>query len=530
FVIAILSEHRSVTRELRLLKDCDPPLGLALAAVAISEGADVDSTLTEEVVRDLCDVVRADADYKGGIGDRLFASVVKGWGWRQARAALLPFMAIPGLEQYTDLLKRDLLQLAYRFGGSNSCAVEDLRELQSHLTLAQIAFDHDAPFLVRADAAKSMLSSGITEESYRAFGDLAVAAAGDPKNWAGLIGVLAGLGDAELYATLAERGVIADSHFGHLLDALKEDLKLTVLETLATDARLSVDKQLLIRLHTTKDSEYITKLLPSLADKPHLIEFCLDAMIRSGNRSALLQAALRADVALVIRARSVRMLKKLDAQEELKEIVAAENLPFALRRQSAEYLYKYLSKLHKLPPDRNLASFLLHFFDSMGSHSEQPVILQRRSFLNYILNHYTEAISLFDRLLKRRPATSWELGVLGHCLELLGRREEALGAYTQALRLEPRHVFARCRCACIHWECSNYALALIDVEQIDIYGIYGAPKWFQPFAGDILREGGRLEEAEKWLNFAVRDDPAACLRTEGCPSRFSTKTSRRRGQ
>ena len=495
FLVGILSERRSVAREIRLLNDMEPPFGLALAGYAISEGADVDGTLASDVVRGLCDVVRDQAAFKTGLCAR--ALTVDGGG-AQARGALLPFMKRPEVAQFIDPLKHDLVQLAYLLDQDNSCPIGDLRDLQARDTLAEIASSPGASFTVRIDAAKAMYSLGGTD-GYRALEELTVAATGDPKSWPGLISALAGLDAPELYATLASRGVLADSRFGELLDNLKAESKQKVLGLLAADARLSEDQLLAVRLRSAEDTEYLDTLIPSLIDRPALLTSCLNVIIRSGNRSALLRAALSPDIPLANRTEAVRALRNRRMHDELKQLVASEDLPFSLRRRSAEYLYKS-------PVDKELASFLLDFFNSMGTHSERPVILVRRGFFHYILEQYTEAISLFERVFSQRPATSWELSIFGHCLESLYRRDEALAAYAKALELDPGNVFARCRRAVVRWQAAENTLALADVEQL---GLYRALVWFQPIGGDILRRCDKFDEAEEWLNAGVKNDTSS---------------------
>jgi tetratricopeptide (TPR) repeat protein len=496
FLISILSERQSVTRELRLLKELEPPFGLALAGFAISEGADVDRALAKDVVRNLCDAVRAEAEFEGGLCARLLT--VDGGGG-QARGALLPFMTKPEVAEYTytDRLKHDLVQLAYRYGKSGSCPVEDLRELQARDALAQIATALAAPFMVRVDAAKSMYPLGSIEDGCRIFEELAVATAGDSQNWHALISALAELDDAGLYAALASHGVLAHPRFGDLLDHIKDNSKQKVWVALASDVRLSDDQLLAVRLRAAEESDYIDTLISSLIDQPVLLGSCLDVLVRSGNRSALVRAALCRDIPLGIRTQALRALKKLGAQDELRKIVRSGDLPFSLRRRSAEYLYKS-------PLNKESAGLLLDFFNSIGTHTERPGILVRRGFLHYILEQYTEALSLFERLFNQRPAMSWEFGVFGRSLESLDRREEALAAYDKALQLDPGNVFAHCRRAVVHWEYGENTLAIIDVEQLDCYR---APNWFQPIGGDILRQCDRFDEAEGWLNSAVRSDP-----------------------
>ena len=83
FLIAILSEKRSVLPELKMVKELDPPVGAAFAAVAISEGANVDLPFTVDVIRELCSDVLKHA--KPWICERL---LTRGDGGKGTRAAL----------------------------------------------------------------------------------------------------------------------------------------------------------------------------------------------------------------------------------------------------------------------------------------------------------------------------------------------------------------------------------------------------------------------------------------------------------
>jgi tetratricopeptide (TPR) repeat protein len=132
-----------------------------------------------------------------------------------------------------------------------------------------------------------------------------------------------------------------------------------------------------------------------------------------------------------------RGLKTLKSYNELKQIVDSVDASYMLRRRSTEVLYNS-------PLYFETASLLLHLFEATGD-SQRPSILQRRGFLKYILCDYEDALALLDKLFAVRPKTAWTMGVYGHCLQQLGRIDEASTAYSEALYHFHIRVTLECR-------------------------------------------------------------------------------------
>ncbi|KLK93929.1 hypothetical protein AA309_05445 [Microvirga vignae] len=492
FLIAILSEKASVEPLLRRLKSTNSPYDLALVGVAVSEGANIDDpTFVEEVVRDLCDSIRDLS--KGWICNRLLTA--DSTKIDRLRPALKPFMHHDEMRPHIDKLTADLIGTAIEFGQHGANAIEDLRELGAYDGLSRLAAEREAPLPVRADAARSLCSSGLLAQGHAAYFDLANWASREPGRWKELISALAKAPDPDLFAALATEGLIVGDHWDKLLDAVAEDERPAVLAALAADPRLSPSQQLSVTLRSIRDPEQALRLLPSFAGQPSAMRACINVLVQRMDRGALLGIMLNSASTPEMRLLAFRGLKALRAYSELKEVVHSEQVPYALRRRSAEVLYG--SAL-----DFDTASLLLGFFDAAGN-SHRPGILRRRGFLNYQLDRYEEALQVFVELFALQPKTAWALVIYGHCMQLLGRTEEALTAYNEALELEPSNTFARCQRAFIRWAYDDIPAAVQDVLQTREYI---APKWFHLYAAEILRIAGLFDEARGWLDAAVRDD------------------------
>ena len=212
FLIAIRSEKELVISIVRRLKSIAPPKGLVLAAIAISEGANVDQSLVQEVVEDLCTAIRKHC--KGDLCARLLTT----GDMFTLRPALKPFMQMTEVSHSIAKLKCDLVQAAFDFGKDRSCGVEDLRELGASDTLVELASDAKAPISVRADAAQSLCALGSVKEGYKAFLELAALACGETKAWFSLVCSLAKVNDARLLAEVGGRNFVSEDQWGILLD------------------------------------------------------------------------------------------------------------------------------------------------------------------------------------------------------------------------------------------------------------------------------------------------------------------------
>jgi tetratricopeptide (TPR) repeat protein len=519
FLIGTLSERRSVVPELLYLRNLEPPYGLALAAVAISEGANVDTDFKVEVISALCEDIRINA--KGSICPRLLTTGDNG---SRTRAALIPFMGDEDLQPYIRKLEDDLTVLAYEYGHFTSCAIEDLGALHAENTLIKISSDSRAPIQIRTDAIAKLCALGRHDFAYNAFVDLAGGAALDSTQWTILVkrltdfpnAELSSFADAEVFATLSQHNCISNTQWGKLLDSLtKEDKWHAVLELLATNPQVPANRRLAIQVRTIHDRDEVLRLLPTLAGEPEAVQPCIELLIRKRDREALLEIATGSAFAIDTRVRAVRALKAIEAFKELTQIFESSDVPYVLRRRSAEAIYR--STLDVLS-----AKSLLRFFESLGQRSNKPPILHRLGYLQYYLDESDDALSSFNRLFDLRPGTPFELSILAHCLERLRRVDEALAEYTKATDLQPALVFARRRRAFIHWQRDEFVDALPDVKAVKSYN---SPDWFQPYAADILRACGRFDVAKDWLAAARQKDPESAIVHE-----FSAALAFDRGQ
>jgi Flp pilus assembly protein TadD len=503
FLLGTLSERRSVSSEIRQLRDIDQPFGLALAGVAISEGASVESELVDEIVCDLCRDVRQHA--KGWICERLLVGGDRG---RSTRKSLSRILSTAPIEKHFDHLKDDLIALAYEFGRFGSCAIDDLSELRAEDALYKIASNETAPFAVRVDAAGALCAVGRTDLSRTQFLALGrMAAMANDRRWPDLVALLSEYPktdlshfiNADTFVSLLIEANLSNHQWSTLLDALLSDRNedgAAVLNAIQLDERVPVDRRRAVQVRTITDSDNALRLLLSVCNDPDAVQPCIDFLRRSADCSALLTVARSSEFAGYIRRRAVRALGSMRAAEELTKLVEDADAPYRLRRMSAEAVYK-------LPVTHYSAVVLLGFFDALGEHAEKAMILHRRAYLRYYLGSSNDAILLFDKLFEQRPGTSWEIGCRAHCLERLGRVDEALGEYDRAISLDPQSTFERCRRAYICWQRHEYEKAVVDVDAVK----YQVPDWFKPYAADILRACTRFDDAQEYLTSALRAQP-----------------------
>ena len=496
FLIAILSEKRSVLPELKMIKELDPPVGAAFAAVAISEGATVDLPFTIDVIRELSSDVLKQA--KPWICERL---LTRGDGGKAIRDALNPFMRHPELATYIATLKEQLITTALHFGKSGSCAIHDLKELGADDALTRIAQDTSAPQLVRADAAEKLYELGHVALAGQAFAQILAGLPRDFRPWPDLVRPLARTDDIDLFINLATNEALTGLGWGQLLDALKGDSRSLTLETLVANERLPASRKLAVDVRLIKDAEEATALLRSVPDEAELIKPCVLFLQNARDTVSLLQVATGVDFSARKQLLAVRALRSLQDVEALRQVVNLTSLPYRLRRQAAEALYR-------TRVDRETATVLLTFFEAVPEWSDRLPTLTRNAFCRYILGEYEQANDHFQKIFRVRPGTSWELGITGHCLEMIGQIDGALGAYNEAIQ-RGYNTFARARRAYVNWEACRYAEAVTDVDQL---GPYSAPPWFAKFAGDTLRELGRYDDADDWFSQVLEreaDSPVA---------------------
>ncbi|TIS53841.1 MAG: NACHT domain-containing protein [Mesorhizobium sp.] len=491
FLIAIRSERGSVEPLLEYLKALNPPWGLELTGVAIAEGANVEHAFVEQVIQEICRAISALAQY--GYCERLLS--VDSTKTERLLAVLKPFADAIEMRPYIVNLCADLERNAIEYGGGDASGIEDLKELGARDVLVRIAANPRAGIPVRASAGRALFDLGCLGEGNAAFLDLAAWASLEPGRWTDLVRALAMAPDADLFALLAEKGLASDGHWSSLLDAVSEDDKSQLLTRLATDHRLSASQRSVVQIRTITDAKQALEVLLTAACQPVIARACVDILIRVSDQDALVHALLASESSPLVRLLALRALGVLKAYDQLKKIFVSVETPYSLRRRSAEILYES-------PLNAETASLLLRFFDGLGT-SRRPLNLQRRGFLRYFLDKDEEALEIFSELFTRRSKTSWVMGVYAHCLQRLGRTEEALAAYGEALELQPSNTFARCQRAFLYWLRDDIADAMADVEHTRHYG---APTWFRPFAGEILRRSERLDEAQEWFDAIVKDN------------------------
>ena len=285
---------------------------------------------------------------------------------------------------------------------------------------------------------------------------------------------------------------------GDIARFVSDEKKPSVLAALASDQNLGADRRLAAQLRIITDTQQALELLPQLIGHSLNLKACVNILVKKESKDKLLNVVLRREFNSSARLLALRGLRALKAHDELKRVVETEDVPYRIRRMAAEALYNS-------PLDVDTASMLLRFFDAQRNHGHSR-LLERRAFVNYILGQNEEAIKLLDQLFTVREKSAWALGVYAHCLQRLGRLDESLTKYTEALELKPHASFERCQRAFIYWTRDDLDRALEDVEQSKCYSV---PKWFQPYGAEILCSGGRLKEAQIWLDTAVKDYPGS---------------------
>jgi predicted Zn-dependent protease len=491
FLIAIRSEKERVDSILRGLKPINPPEGLALAATAIAEGANVEFSLVEEVVGDLCQAVE-----KLSEGDLCARLLVTGDMYK-LRPALQPFIHMPELERPISKLKMCLARAAITFGRNRSCGIEDLEEFGATDTLTQIANDAQLPLSLRADAARSLCALRVPG-GYEVFLEIVKLAPDEAKQWSVIATLLARTEDVKLLGTIAKEGSISDDQWQVILDALDTSKqKLSIFTELASYEVLTFRQRLAARLRMM-DIEHVKEVLPTLSEQPENLRACINVLVKNGQGETLLKAILNREFNSNVRLAAFRGLAKLKSTEEFKRIVEADDVPYRIRRMAVQSLYGS-------PIGDDTDSLLLRFFDAQRN-CERPPNLTRRAFLHYKLGHNEEALTLLDRAFACGKKSAWALGLYAHCLQRLGKIDQALTKYTDSLDLNRYASFERCQRAFLYWSQGELTKALEDVQQT---GAHIDQKWFLPYGAEILWKGGQLKAAQEWLDAAVKDDPGS---------------------
>jgi tetratricopeptide (TPR) repeat protein len=241
-------------------------------------------------------------------------------------------------------------------------------------------------------------------------------------------------------------------------DAVSADDKQALLAALGSDVRLPPEHALAVQIRTKATVEQAVDLIPKLADRGSALRACVEVLVQAKDRKALINVLTSQNASSRARLITLRGLKKIEAIDELKEIVKSDNVAYPLRRRASEALYESTV-------DENTAKLLLSFFDSLPN-SEGARILEQRAFLEYILGRNEIAIKLLDQLATLRQPSAFRLVVYAHCLQQLSRNDEAIAAYSKALDLQPSYAFALCQRGAIYWSRDELSRVAKDAETV----------------------------------------------------------------
>ncbi len=171
-------------------------------------------------------------------------------------------------------------------------------------------------------------------------------------------------------------------------------------------------------------------------------------------------------------------LTSLDAEPELTYIfkhivtqeVAYESLPFATRAMLHEQIAQYIEQSHPQAPDQQVDLLAFHYDRSENEAKKREYLLKAGEAAQARYAN-AAAIDYYQRVLRLLPAAERVSVMLkmGQVLEVVGRWDEALDAYRQALDL---------------------AQDLGDRQ---------AQARSQTATGELLRKRGRYDEASQWL-------------------------------
>jgi tetratricopeptide (TPR) repeat protein len=120
---------------------------------------------------------------------------------------------------------------------------------------------------------------------------------------------------------------------------------------------------------------------------------------------------------------------------------------------------------------------------------------------------HREAIACFDRVLEQDPASVPALVHKGDALRHLGRYEEAIGFYDQAIAIDPRYSDG------MAWGHKGIALNELDPPDEasrcceEVLNINPGDATACLNLGVVHHDEGRLEEAARWYREALERDP-----------------------
>ncbi|MGR9143938.1 NACHT domain-containing protein [Rhizobium leguminosarum] len=482
FALAIGSERGPVDRLMEKLLSANTGTSVSVAGSALGEGANVNHDLAMRVIDAVVDKIAhlSDGGYCEGL---LIADTAM---LAPLREALSTLESYPGAADALERLKTKLEASAILYGRRQAAALEELKELRAVDSVERLAITKEVPLEVRIDAASLLYGLGHAVKGCAAFQALAHDVSYDHSGWREAVAAIANAG-GDVLDGLQLDDAISDVAWTDLLDAVSVDSREDRLIALLSNDRAPEFKRLAVKLRLNMASGDVLELLPRLVTRPPLLLSALNRLAANDDRDAL--ARLIVDDKLPGAAKgAIRQLKRLEDRERLLSLLQNGNVAYSLRRRAAEALFG----IDSLSLEE--ATGLLAFFDSLGKEN-RPLILQRRAFLNYASWNTEEAVSLLQRLFQLRQPTGWELEVFAHCLQRLGRADEAIASYSQALKLRPDLTFSRCRTAELLLAESRIPEA---VEMVETIWRDQAPEWFPRTAIEIMRRAGKPERAELW--------------------------------
>ena len=484
FLFAIRSEHGCVDQIVEELAATAVPYGVALAGVAISEGADVSLRLSSTIIEKICDLIRG---LSGGFFcERALSSDYSKIG--PLRDALRVLRNHPSNPMAFRRLGRDLEALAIGFGKRGSNAVEDLRELSADDSLRQLATGASNPLPVRLDSVAALSKLGYEGEA----DDLRIALTRWSLDecrsaWPELVEDLVTAGPV-LLARVASCDNVRSQEWARILDSVEGEKRDELLCSLADNPLLPDAARMAVRLRLLHSNSEALSLLGKVGRDPALLKACLAVLERNGAGAELLKI-VQDDVSIpAARVASLRSLKRLCDADSLLTVVNDCAVGYILRRRAAEAAFQ-------LSLTSEQATVLNSFFDGLAN-SDRPPILRRRAQLLYQTDRFEEALPLFRSLLEGRSRLPIIQLMYAHSLEQLGLSEEAFKEYEEAEHSKPGLVYANCRMADILFEKGRVAEAANVAGKV---WTSDAPDWFFPIAFLILKRADRPDDAARWL-------------------------------
>ncbi|MGZ2454816.1 tetratricopeptide (TPR) repeat protein [Rhizobium ruizarguesonis] len=494
FLLAIGSERGPVDWLIEKIVSAGSPFSTSLAGIALAEGANVDPALAMRILDALRDKVREVS--AGGRCERYLLS--HGASVGSLLECVVMLENYPGAGSIIQSIKLDLENLAISYEGSDSAALEDLRQIKAVDSIKRLAVGESVPFEVRIAAANSLYTLGQADDGRVSALEVAHVASKDLSLWQRLASGLASAGGGDLLLVFATDPSMRDDRWAVMLDAIHEDDRERTLKELLEAPDILATKKLAVQLRVGMNAADALALLQGFSNSASLSWACLDAVVKNDDRDALLKVVEDQSFPSLAQIIALKLLRRLEDKPRLVKVLNSETVKLRLKRRAAEALY-FCESL-----DADEAGVLLSFFDGVRN-DKRPNHLLKRAFLNYLLFNSESAIHLLEQLFLLRNPDGWELEVYAHCLQRQGRYDEALEKYSEANALRPDLIFSKCRCAEL-----LYAKNRIP-EAAEIVGSLWSnekTQWFRREAFEILRRAGRPEEAKTWAR-RLDDDPSS---------------------